>query len=1196
MRGLRAFGCLLVLFWAGPSSLFGQTFTGAIRGEVRDAAGVIPTVTVTLTNDATQVARETATNDLGQYQFPAVSPATYTVRTALAGYKAVERSGLRVGTQQILTIDLMLEPGAIQETVTVTGEPLLVDLSTASIGGTLDRQQLAFLPAPGRNPFLIGITVPTVNPVGDHQFNRQQDQDNASLVSLGGGGIRANNYLIDGVPITDLSGRAVLNPTIEALEDVKVQVRTYDAESGRTGGGVFNVTARSGANKYDGSAFFQTRPVWGQSENFFNQVAGLTKEETGLANAYYRLYGGGVGGPIHRSRTFFWAAAEGYRSATTRNLQEIWPGLKQRNGDFSDTTAGGRPVQLYNPWCRGGVVNPRCPAAGTGSIATRGLFTNAVIPLSHPAVSPVALNIVKEWPTATINGPIRANEDGEPNAIDTALVVDKAFMWTFKGAHKFTDDWSLSGLYIYDHTVEPGATIMSPDKWYIADAREFFGPLHRRPEVLTFNNTTVLDNTTVLALRYGWSTFEDSYDAQPYGPGLQALGFSPVYVNALSPGGRTTLPSLQFDEVQNVGGWGGAPARWRSPYAISGTLTTLWGTHSLKVGGDLRRLEVAITTQSLLGGAFQFNRLFTSDDGAGGHELASFLLGLPASGSAPANAGEGEWFTRYYGGYVQDDWRVSSRFTLNYGIRFEHEDGLRAIGNRQSVAFDRNAINPIDPLVPKAGTLLEGQTLRGGLIYAGVNGAPEQQGDSPRVKPAPRIGATYLLDPNTVVRGGYGVFWAPWNYTIIQPIGFSRSTELVQSSSESDAPLTVLDNPFPSGLLPPVGSSLGLLTGVGGTIDFVDQTKGAPKVHQYSVDLQRELPGRMTLTVGYIGATGRDIGFGGAYDAAININQIDPAVAQRLFPAAGGGWDAAALREAVPNPFFGVAQAGELGTRDTIPRGQLLRPFPQFGDVLMHETTNGGKRQYHAVTFTLDKRLTGSWGGRYSYTWSRTMDNQFGAGSAYQTATGVPQNNYDLEAEYAVSNFDSPHRIILAPIVRLPSPANRKSLAHVLGAGWNASAIVELVSGSPLSAVLSDGVSDANLGLLGGRQRPDLIGSPSTSGSDPDRVSSADHPDGRWFDAGAFADPGPGAYGNAPRAIGDARYQFRRNVDVVFTKQVQLSGGQLGEIRFEILNATNTPKFRGIDSNAIDVSSFGRITAQAGFMRIWQLSFRYRFL
>ena len=180
-------------------------------------------------------------------------------------------------------------------------------------------------------------------PVGDPQFNRQQDQTNASRVSLGGGGIRANNYLLDGVPISELRGRAVLNPTMEAVEEVKVQLHTYDADMGRTGGGVFNVTAKSGTNDFHGSGFYQTRPVWGQSENFFNAAAGVTKQESGLADAYYRLFGGGAGGPIVKNRTFFWTALEGYRSGTTRGQQEIWPTANQRNGDFSRTRRTARP-------------------------------------------------------------------------------------------------------------------------------------------------------------------------------------------------------------------------------------------------------------------------------------------------------------------------------------------------------------------------------------------------------------------------------------------------------------------------------------------------------------------------------------------------------------------------------------------------------------------------------------------------------------------------------------------------------------------------------------------------------------------------------------------------------------------------------------------------------------------------------------
>jgi hypothetical protein len=291
-----------------------------------------------------------------------------------------------------------------------------------------------------------------------------------------------------------------------------------------------------------------------------------------------------------------------------------------------------------------------------------------------------------------------------------------------------------------------------------------------------------------------------------------------------------------------------------------------------------------------------------------GHELASILLGLPYDGSVPANPGAGEWYTNYYGAYVQDDWRVNSTLTLNYGVRLEHEDGLREINDQQTVAFDRTAVNPIDALVPKTG-LLAGQTLRGGLIYAGVGGAPTQQGDPPRIKVAPRVGMTYALDKNTVIRGGYGLFYAPWNYNTTQhgQVGFARSTTLSQSSAETEVPITTLDNPFPT-VLQPRGSALGLLTNVGSNVDFIDQTKGSPKVHQYSVDVQRELPGNMAITIGYIGATGRDIGYGGTVDAAININQIDPAVARARFPLPGGGWDAAALRLSVPNLWVSNCQ------------------------------------------------------------------------------------------------------------------------------------------------------------------------------------------------------------------------------------------------------------------------------------------------
>src|SRR5262245_968225 len=1040
-----------LLCLASAASAGAQQFTGGVRGAVRDANGVIPGVTVTLTNEATNVSRETVTNDVGQYNFPAVPPGTYTLGTKLTGYKTYESKGLSVGTQQFITLDVLLQVGALEENITVTGQTPLIDTASASTSGVLDRQALESLPAPGRNAFLIGVTVPTVMPNGDPQFNRQQDQSNASLISIGGGGIRANNYIVDGVPITELRGRAVANPTIEALEDVKVQVHTYDAEMGRTGGGVFNVTARSGSNRFHGSGFYQTRPVWGQSLNYFDDVGGKTKEDTGLSDAYYRLYGGGVGGPVVKNRTFFWVATEGYRSGTTRNINEIWPTTNQRNGDFSRTMVNGAPVALYNPWCRGlTAATTRCPATGTGSIATAGLFTGAIIPVTHPAVSQVGLNVLKLWPTETIQGPMTQNEDGNTNANGTAFIVDKAQMYTFKGEHKFRDNWSLSGFYLYNKTDEPGSTIMKADKLFMADQSQWFGPLRRRPHVLVFNNTNILSDTTVMTLRYGWTTWQDSCDSQPFSAGQQSLGFASSYVNALPAGGANTFPSLMFEQVEDVGGWGPGPVRWKGPYAINGALTKLVGNHSYKFGADLRRLGVSLATvtafDNSLGGNFDFTSAFTSRNGVGGNELASLLLGLPSTGKANYNNGEGEWYTRYWGAYVQDDWRVNAKLTLNYGLRLEHEDGLREVNDQQTVGFDQNAINPIDALVNKTGTLLQGRTLRGGLLFAGVNGANDYQGNPKAIKPAPRVGATYALDTNTVLRGGYGLYWAPWNYpgagSGYIATGFSRDTSLIQSSPESQVPITVLDNPFPSGLLAPIGSSLGLLTNVGGRVDFVDQDKGSPKVHQYSADIQRQLPGAMAITFGYVGATGRDIGYGGTTDALVNINQIDPAVARAAFPL-GSGWDPAKLREQIANPFFGIAQAGELASAPTIARGQLLRPFPEFGDVMMHQKTAGSKRQYNAVDFILDKRVGGAnwWGGRYSYTFSQMKDNQFGESSNYGSRTATPQNNYDLDAEYGISNFDSQHRIILSPIVQLPSPAQSSGLKYALLGGWNASAV-----------------------------------------------------------------------------------------------------------------------------------------------------------
>jgi trimeric autotransporter adhesin len=1191
----------LVFVLAGATAGLGQQFTGGIRGTVRDANGVIPGATVTVTNEATSVARDTLTNEVGEYNFPALAPATYAIRTTLPGYKTFERRGVRIATQQFVTLDLVLELGTVEETVTVTADSPLIETSNASVSGVLDRESLEALPAPGRNAFMIGVTVPTVLAVGEPRFNRQQDQMVSSQLSLGGGGVQANNYTLDGVPITDMRGFPVLNPTIEAIDDVKIQVHTFDAEMGRTGGGVFNTTARSGANAFHGTAFYQDRPTWGSALEYFAKKRGATKESSGLADSFYHLYGGGAGGPIVKNRTFFWAATEGYRDQVIQGLSRTWPSARQRVGDFSTTTLNGAAVRIFNPFCRDGVVNAKCPATGTGSLATGGEFTNAIIPQNHPAANPVAFKMASYWPQ-----PLESREDSLANVNKTINLPDFADMFTIKGEHKFTKTSSLSGLFIYNQTKEHGGGAVSDDISFMEQAANW---LIRHPKVFVLNNTNVLSDTTVATFRYGYTVFPDGRNCRGgapgrgcFGDGLGSLGFNQAYLNAVDATAKNLFPALNFQNFSAVGqNLNTAPIRWESPVTLNGALSKLIGTHTVKFGGDYRRLQLETTLLNNTAGTFTFQNLFSAGPNrVGGYDFASFLLGAPSSGSVDFNRGGGVYSIKYGGGYVQDDWRVSSSFTVNYGLRLEHESGLREQDDQITVGFDPNATSPqlqaIEAAIRRNG--YNGPPLKGGLIFAGVNGANDYQGNPPGVKVSPRVGITWAMDPAMVVRGGYGLFFAPWQYTQQShgTIGFTRSTAMAQSAAESAVPIVSLDNPFPGGLIAPTGSALGILTGLGGNIDFIDQNKGAPRVHQYAVDLQRELPGEMAVSVGYIGSTGHDIGYGGFTNTGIEINQIDPAT---LPKDANGRWDATALRRSVPNPFFGVPGTGELGTSATILAGQLLRPFPQFNNVTKFQTTEGGRRQYNALVLKLEKRTTHVWGGHFNYTWSRMTDNQWGQFSTFGSGLpavggtgGAPQNYYDLDAEYGVSAIDTPHRIVLAPIVRIPGPASGSKLAWVLG-GWYASAVVEFASGPPVSAYVTN-LSAANLGLFNGLQRPNLTGQPvATSGDDLDRIATADHPNAAWVNAAGYANPGLGAFGNAPRTDGNNRYQFRQNTDAVFTKAL-VFGSQSGEIRFEILNLTNSPKFGGANTD-ISSSAFGLITTSRGFSRILQLSFRYKF-
>ncbi len=1152
-----------------------QSFQGGLRGTARDATGgALPGVSLTLTNEATGVTRTTTTNEVGGYAFAAVTPGDYTLTATLQGFKTVERQGLTIGTQQFVTLDFAMETGNLAEQVLVTASAPLVESANASTGEVLSKTVLETLPSQNRNAFLMSVSVPTVVASGDAAYNRMQDQGGASAVSLGGGAVRANNYLLDGVSFAALDNRPAMFPGIESLQELKVQVHTYDAEMGRTGGGVFNATARSGSNVWQGSGFVQNRPVWGIANGFFAERAGVPKSE----NTKYWLGGGSVGGPIVRSRTFFWASTEDYLDQRATDGLLIFPTERERRGDFSQTfDRNGNLVIIYDPLTTS--PNPN----GTGFI--RDPFQGNVIPT--PRLSQAGLAIANLFPKPDVD---RSGADGQANFVRTALLRSKGYQGSAKIEHKFSNRVSLTGMYVYQKTSEPDSMYWNVNEF--ADSRNFTSlrPVH----LIALNNTILANETTVVTLRYGYYHFEENNIAPSAGIDLSSLGFPATFVNSVV---SAKMPSGLVEGVGEIGGGlfnrsFGDPATalrtWTSS-SVNGTVSKLVGRHTLKFGGDYRRIGLDALLSGQTSGDFFFDRQYTqgpnplvaaSNAGSG---LANLLLGYPTGDpsavstipvSTPLNV-----FVQYYAGYAQDDFRVSPSFTVNYGLRYEYEAGLREQNNAFTVAFDRNAVSPL--------AVLTGLDLKGGLRYAGQDGFPNHQGDPSKTKFAPRVGAAWSLNPATVVRTGYGIFWAPWNYQSPSTVNYGQigytavtpynvGTSLIPRVGANG--VGGLDNPFPAGAAQPVGNTRGLLTGVGTNIDFIDQNRQSPRIQQWSADLQRELPdGDTTVSIGYMGARGDRLGLGGSSDGLVNINQLEP---RHL--ALG-----TALQDQVPNPFFGLADAGPFSQSQTIARGQLLRPFPQFGNVIARQVS-AGRSMYHAIVLQVNRRFAHGFGARASYTWSRLKDNQFGQGNFWSrlNSGALPENNYDLDAEYAYSLLDVPHRIVFAPFAELPfGPGKRWSTDGIAGAllgGWTVAALGTLESGFPLNVTQQNN----NTGSLGGTQRPNLTDvDPNTSGDTVDRLDN-------YIDPAAYAAAAPFTFGNAPRTDSRIRTPFRSNWDLTFAKRVAMGGRVSGQVRIELLNAFNQVRFAAGPEARVGNPSFGRITSQGGLTRQTQLTFR----
>ncbi|PWU07878.1 MAG: hypothetical protein C5B51_08840 [Terriglobia bacterium] len=508
-----AFGLFL------PVSVPAQSYLGGLSGLIKDPGGaVIVNAKVTFTNQTTSVSRSTTSNAQGEYVFAQMDPATYTLTVEAPGFSKVERSGIVIATQQYVTLDLTMAVGEVSSTVQVTAEIPLIESANASNGQVLDTQKLTDLPNLGRNPFLLSKLSSNIVTVGDPRFNRFQDQSGSSAISIAGGPVRGNNYLIDGIPITDSINRAVIIPSIEATQEMKLQTGTYDATMGRTGGGVFNTLLKSGTNEAHGSLFGYTRQTDWLANNFFYNANGRARPDT----PFY-TWGASFGGPVvvpklydGHNRTFFWVATESYRQKSPLSDLYALPTALERAGDYSRSS-----VTVFDP-----LTSRPCTAADgcpTGVSVVRQPFAGNAIPANR--INSVGAAVLSYFPL-----PASSGKTDSFNFTGTDTLSDRADEYTAKMDQTITQRWRVTGSYMHYKSREPGGNTLGT-----LPGGSSNGPylLYRKVDATAVNSFVTLNPTTVLTVRYGFNRFPNFTQGISYGFSPAGLGFPSSYVGAI---------------------------------------------------------------------------------------------------------------------------------------------------------------------------------------------------------------------------------------------------------------------------------------------------------------------------------------------------------------------------------------------------------------------------------------------------------------------------------------------------------------------------------------------------------------------------------------------------------------------------------------------------------------------------------------
>ncbi len=1151
--GIRAIVAVLaVVSSLIPVSASAQEARGAIQGRVVDSSGgAVPGATVEVLNVATGVATPTTTNAEGSYRVPFLIPGTYRVTVSLEGFSKFISDRIEVHVADLLTVDAALKVGAITDEVTVTAAGATVDRTTAELGQVVDARRIAELPIREGSPVELVILAPGVTVTTDLRSRKAAFNNGLSQFSTDGVGEKKNDFTIDGVSNV-ANDRVAYSPPSASVEEFKIHTTSYDAAIGNTMGAVVNLVTKSGTNTLRGQAYEWYRGATLDSPNYFDKRANRPKRDY-----EDNRFGGAIGGPIRSNRTFYFANVEANPfKVPSPNIVTV-PTAKMRNGDFSELLALGPQYQIYNPF----TIRPHPTQSGR---FTREPFVGNIIPPG--LINPVAKNILEYFPLPNQTG----TADGQQNFQNpTAVAFETYYTATGRVDHNISSKHRVYGRFSWDFWEE------EKDDRFDNIATGIF--LNRKNRVLGLDDAYTFRNNLLMNIRGGFTRQMFPERRRSQGFDLSTLGFSPQLVS-LAPSEIAAFPFINYDNLQDFGVSESGDGYFTTDvYSATGNLVWLVRSHNMKFGTEYRyyiedgsRFSTAAAPQINFSNTWTRGPLDNSSAAPYGQDFASFLLGIPTGGTMSRAAAYRER-SSVLSFYAHDDWRVMNNLTLNLGVRWEIEGPLTEADGRFVSGFDGETPLPIAATVqanyarnPITEIPVGQFAVRGGLLYPDTGG-PSEAWERNLANIMPRAGFAWLATPKTSIRGGYGIFYdvLGTNRITVNQTGFAQDTTLTPSLDNGQTFIATLANPFPGGLLEPVGSGLGLMTNVGQAVSFpyVGDVKN-PRNHRWSLGLQRELPWNFLIEATYVGAHGENLPV---------LRQLNGIPLQYLSTSpVRDDVTNNRLTQQVANPFAGLLPGTGLNGTN-VQRNQLLRPYPQFtSNQPVQATETNGKSDFHAMQARVERRMANGFTVQLAYSWSRTM-----------VETGY-LNDADTTLERVISQFDRKHTFVTSGLVELPFGRDRRfgndwgGVTNTLLGGWQVGFIFKAQSGAPLGF--------GNFLFAEGMGVDDIM---------------ADNPTvDQWFNVNAFNRvPAQQLVSNVrtqPSRFDEVRGPGYAVVDLSLLKNVGLGGNRQLQFRIEAYNALNRANLQNPNTTVTN-TALGTITAQNGLPRQVQLAAKLSF-